>query len=57
MRDLFRPLAMYAAPSILTVGFLYFVLFLCCMFGFPSEFVSLPFVEHNISTVIWILEF
>jgi hypothetical protein len=52
---LFRPFEEYANPSILTVGVLYFVSFSGCMLEFSSESDSLPFVERNISIVIWVL--
>jgi hypothetical protein len=45
MLGLLRPLDKYTAPSILTVGALYFVVVLGCMLKSSSEFVCLPFLE------------
>jgi hypothetical protein len=52
MRGLFRPLQEHAGPFILTVGVLYFVLFLCCMLEFSSESGCLPVFARDISIVI-----
>jgi hypothetical protein len=57
MLGLFRPLEENVGPSILTVGAPRFVFFLGSMLTFFLELVCLPFVERDISTVIWILEF
>jgi hypothetical protein len=43
MGGLFRSLEEYAGPSTLTVGFLYFILFLGCMLEFSSESACFPF--------------
>jgi hypothetical protein len=51
MLGLFRPLEDYVGPSILTVVALCSVAFLGCMLKFSSEFVCLPFVERDISTI------
>jgi hypothetical protein len=53
----FRPLEEYVGPSIATLGALPFVVFLDCMLTFTSESACLSFVELEVSTVIWILEF
>jgi hypothetical protein len=34
-----------------------FVIFLGCMLNISLEFVYVPFVERDTSTLIWILEF
>jgi hypothetical protein len=57
MHGLFHPPEEYAGPSILTVGVLCFVFFLGCMLEFSSESAYLPFVAHDISIVVLILEF
>jgi hypothetical protein len=57
MHGLFRPLEVYAGPSILTVGALCFFFSVGWMLGFSSESAYLPFVACAISIVIWILEF
>jgi hypothetical protein len=57
MFGLFCPLEEYGGPSILAVGALCFVVLLGCMLIFSLEFIYLPFVERDISTLIWILEF
>jgi hypothetical protein len=53
---LFRPLEEYVCPSILNVGALNFVALLGCyvkiLFG-----SHLPFVKHDVSTMIWFSEF
>jgi hypothetical protein len=57
MLSLFLPFEEYVGPTVLTVGVLYFVFLLSCMLTFSLEFVCLPFVEHDLSTVIGMLEF
>jgi hypothetical protein len=52
----FLPLEEYVGTSNLTVGALSFVAILCCMLQFSSKFVCLSFVEHDVPTVIKILE-
>jgi hypothetical protein len=42
---------------VLTVGALHFAVMLSCMLKLSLEFVHLPFTEHDVSTVIWILKF
>jgi hypothetical protein len=55
MLGLFRPLAECVGSLILTVGAILFVVLLGCMLKFPLEFVHLPFVERDTSTVTFIL--
>jgi hypothetical protein len=57
MLGLFRPLAEYGGPYIVTVGALYFVCFLRCILKVSSESICLQFVERDIPSLIWILRF
>jgi hypothetical protein len=40
-----------------SVGALCISVLLGCMLEFALEFICLPFLKHDISTAIWILEF
>lgn len=53
--SLFHPLEEYAGPAILTVSALCF--FFLSVQMFSSEFVRLPLVERDFSTVFRILEY
>jgi hypothetical protein len=57
MHRVFRLLEEYVDPPIVTVDALSFVFLLDFMLKCSSESISLPFVENNVSTVTWILEF
>jgi hypothetical protein len=56
MLGLFRPDEKHVSPTILTAGALGFFDVLGCMLKFSLESACLPFLEHDISTMIWILE-
>jgi hypothetical protein len=53
MPGLVRLLEGYVGPPTITVGVLRFVVFLRCMLEFYTEFGCLPFVEHDIPSVVW----
>jgi hypothetical protein len=57
MLGLFRPLELCVCRSILISGALCLVVLLSRMVKFSSKFIYLPFVEHDISITIQILEF
>jgi hypothetical protein len=57
MLGLFRLLDEYVGPTTVNASTLCFVVLLSCTLKFSLEFVYLPFVERDVSIVIWILEF
>jgi hypothetical protein len=59
MLGVFCPLVdVYIGLAVLTVAAaLCFVFFSVCVLKFSSENVSIQFVERDISSVIWVIEF
>jgi hypothetical protein len=52
MFGLFRPLEEYAGPCVLSA-----VVLLGCMLKFSLEYTYLQFIECDVFTVTWILEY